>query len=61
MGIEGAAGGASRGLGLLPVTNVLAAEKTLTRTTARHAPSGLTVRGYEIHHGQTRAARGASR
>ena len=33
---------------------VMAAEKTLVRTTARHAPSGLEVAGYEIHHGQTR-------
>ena len=31
----------------------MAAEKTLVRTTARHAPSGLEVAGYEIHHGQT--------
>ncbi len=51
-GIEGAVGGAARGLGLLPVTNVLEREKTLTRATAVHAASGLTVRGYEIHHGQ---------
>jgi adenosylcobyric acid synthase len=51
-GIEGAAGGVATGLGLLPVTNVLEREKTLTRATALHAESGLTVRGYEIHHGQ---------
>jgi len=51
-GLEGAVGGALPGLGLLPVTNVLELEKTLTRATARHAASGLTVRGYEIHHGQ---------
>ncbi len=51
-GIEGEVGGAARGLGLLPVTNVLEREKTLTRTTALHSESGLTVRGYEIHHGQ---------
>ncbi len=31
------------------------AEKTLARTTARHAPSALEVVGYEIHHGQTDA------
>jgi cobyric acid synthase CobQ len=52
LGIESAAGGAS-GLGLLGVDTVLAAEKTLTRTTALHADSGLEVVGYEIHHGQT--------
>lgn len=51
-GLEGAVGGVARGLGLLPVTNVLEREKTLARTTALHAASGLTVRGYEIHHGQ---------
>ena len=41
------------GLGLLPVTTVLAAEKTLKFVKARHVDSGLTVTGYEIHHGQT--------
>ncbi len=40
-------------LGLLDVTTSLAAEKTLARTTATHVPSGHTVHGYEIHHGQT--------
>lgn len=39
------------GLGLLDVTTVLALEKTLTRAEALHMESGLTVRGYEIHHG----------
>ena len=51
-GIE--SGGATlQGLGLLPVRTVLAREKTLTRVEATHLPSKLTVRGYEIHHGQT--------
>jgi cobyric acid synthase CobQ/L-threonine-O-3-phosphate decarboxylase len=45
--------GALAGLGLLGVRTVMAAEKTLVRTTARHLASGLEVRGYEIHHGQT--------
>ncbi|MBM3335621.1 cobyric acid synthase, partial [Candidatus Sumerlaeota bacterium] len=45
--------GQSTGLGLLPVTTVLAAEKTLLRVNANHEPSGLPVVGYEIHHGQT--------
>jgi cobyric acid synthase len=63
LGIESAAtplapaatpgGDDSRGLGLLPLRTVLAAEKTLRRTTACHAASGLEVTGYEIHHGQT--------
>jgi cobyric acid synthase CobQ len=43
----------SGGLGLLAADTVLAAEKTLVRSTARHALSGLEVTGYEIHHGQT--------
>ena len=45
----------AEGLGLLDVTTSLAAEKTLARTTATHVPSGHTVHGYEIHHGQTEA------
>jgi len=45
--------GRSRGLGLLGVDTVMAPEKTLVLATARHRPSGLEVRGYEIHHGQT--------
>jgi adenosylcobyric acid synthase len=52
IGIESSAEG-SRGLGLLGIDTVMAAEKTLARTTARHAASGLEVTGYEIHHGQT--------
>jgi cobyric acid synthase len=41
------------GLGLLKLKTVMAAEKILARTTARHAASGLEVTGYEIHHGRT--------
>ena len=44
---------AAVGLGLLEVRTELAAEKTLLRTLAVHAPSGLEVAGYEIHHGLT--------
>jgi cobyric acid synthase CobQ/L-threonine-O-3-phosphate decarboxylase len=40
-------------LGLLDVSTIMAVEKTLVRTIARHAASGLEVTGYEIHHGQT--------
>ena len=43
----------SHGLELLGISTVMAAEKTLLRTAARHAVSGLEVTGYEIHHGQT--------
>jgi cobyric acid synthase CobQ/L-threonine-O-3-phosphate decarboxylase len=47
----------SDGLGLLPAETVLATEKTLVRTAARHGPSGLDVVGYEIHHGLTSSDR----
>ncbi len=51
-GIE-SAGKTIRGLGLLPLQTVLAPEKLLQRTSARHLASGLEVSGYEIHHGRT--------
>jgi len=41
------------GMGLLPITTVLARDKTLTRQILTHLASGFTVHGYEIHHGQT--------
>ncbi len=41
------------GLGFLDITTVLALEKTLTRTVGVHLESGLSVHGYEIHHGQS--------
>ncbi len=49
------------GLGLLPLVTVFAQDKTVRRTRAQFgtlqgawsALSGLAVRGYEIHHGQT--------
>jgi adenosylcobyric acid synthase len=50
--IESGRGGRA-GFGLIPVDTVLAPEKTLVRCTATHLPSGLGVRGYEIHHGVT--------
>jgi cobyric acid synthase len=51
-GIETASGDID-GLGLLNVTTVLAAEKTLLRVHATHLASGCAIEGYEIHHGQT--------
>ncbi len=42
------------GIGLLDVTTVMALEKTLQLATATHLSSGLTAKGYEIHHGQTK-------
>ncbi len=41
------------GIALLDVTTVMALEKTLQLAAATHLTSGLTVKGYEIHHGQT--------
>ncbi len=52
-GIEGEPGTLLHGLGLLELTTELAAIKTLTRREGQHLPSGQSVHGYEIHHGQT--------
>jgi len=41
------------GLGFLDLETVLARDKTLTRQQGTHRLSGLSIRGYEIHHGQT--------
>ncbi len=41
------------GMGLLDVTTVLKPEKTLRKTRGVHRSSGLSVSGYEIHHGVT--------
>lgn len=38
-------------LGLLPVSTVMAEEKTTLQTHCRHLPSGCELIGYEIHHG----------
>jgi len=54
--------GNAPGLGLLPLVTVFDEHKTVRRTQAQlgsvlgpwHALSGLTLSGYEIHHGQTR-------
>uniref|UniRef100_I2PY43 Cobyric acid synthase n=1 Tax=Desulfovibrio sp. U5L TaxID=596152 RepID=I2PY43_9BACT len=51
--------GSGEGLGLLPLSTELLAEKTLAATTAVHAPTGLPLHGYEIHHGLTRVMTGA--
>jgi adenosylcobyric acid synthase len=55
-GIE-SSGRTAHGLGFLPVTTVLARDKTLERVTARHVESGHTLHGYEIHHGRTNSLR----
>ena len=45
--------GAIAGLGLLPMTTVLAADKKLVRQQGTHQESGQPVHGYEIHHGRS--------
>jgi adenosylcobyric acid synthase len=54
--------GNAPGLGLLPLVTVFEADKTVRHTQATFGPvhgpwaglAGVSVRGYEIHHGQTR-------
>jgi len=47
--------GTIEGLGLLPMTTVLAADKRLVRQQGMHTESGQPVHGYEIHHGRTQS------
>ena len=51
-GLEGTAGSVP-GLGLLDVETTLAPDKTLTRVSGTHVPTGTDLSGYEIHLGQT--------
>src|ERR1700675_964197 len=51
-GIEGVAG-QTPGLGLLDVTTLMSAQKSLTRVEAVHAASRESVNAYEIHIGHT--------
>jgi adenosylcobyric acid synthase len=51
-GLEGKAETVS-GLGLLDVQTTLLPDKTLTRITGTHVPSGAAIEGYEIHLGRT--------
>jgi adenosylcobyric acid synthase len=46
-------GGTQPGLGFLALRTVLGRDKTLRAVTARHVPTGLELKGYEIHHGRT--------
>ena len=46
--------GREAGLGLLAIATELAAQKTQAATRAVHAPTGLRLAGYEIHHGLTK-------
>jgi adenosylcobyric acid synthase len=43
--------GSQNGLGLLAIDTTMQSDKILTQTSAIHLPTGLTVRGYQIHHG----------
>ena len=45
--------GECEGLGLLKVTTTMDAQKTLREVTAQHSKTGLTLKGYEIHLGNT--------
>jgi adenosylcobyric acid synthase len=47
--------GEQKGLGLLPISTVMAEEKTTLQTRCRHLLSGCELIGYEIHHGITTA------
>src|SRR5207302_5186189 len=51
-GIEGPAG-ETLGLGLLDVTTMMSAQKTLTRVSAVHAATDQPIQAYEIHIGRT--------
>ncbi|NIA69154.1 cobyric acid synthase [Pelagibius litoralis] len=55
-GIEGPAGAADAGLGLLEVTTRLSGEKALEEVQGRHEESGAAIRGYEMHVGVTLGA-----
>jgi adenosylcobyric acid synthase len=54
-GMEGPAGNAAPGLGLLPVRTVLAGEKTTTQVEAVAPEDGERIFAYEIHMGETSA------
>ncbi len=51
-GIEGKAT-TIKGLGLLDVTTTIIGDKRLDQITGRYAPLNMTVRGYEMHMGET--------
>lgn len=52
-GIEGTPGTVT-GLGLLNVETTLTDSKRLSRVHGKHMPTGCTIRGYEMHIGQTK-------
>ena len=54
------AGETLTGLGLLGIDTVLERDKTLTRKEGCHLASGLSVHGYEIHHGVSQGENAAA-
>ena len=50
--------GTVRGLGLLPVTTIMAGDKVLRRVTGSVVETGQKIQGYEIHMGRTEPDRG---
>ncbi len=60
LGMEGEAGGRAAGLGLLPVRTEFASRKE-THQARMKLPDGESVRGYEIHTGDTRVRGGTER
>ncbi len=59
-GIEGPAGAAAEGLGLLDVETVLTGQKALKEVRGTHLESAQAIRGYEMHVGVT-TGRGLAR
>jgi cobyric acid synthase CobQ len=55
-GIESTKKRTNAGLGFLPVATVLMERKSLKAAGALHVPSGMELRGYEIHHGETKGS-----
>jgi adenosylcobyric acid synthase len=43
---------------LLNIDTVIAPEKTLSQSAGTHLQTGLSVSGYEIHHGKTAVGNG---
>ncbi len=52
-GVESSCSDDAMGLCILPFATVLEREKILCRTEAVHLSSGLSIAGYEIHHGRS--------
>jgi len=53
LGVEGDVEGGVAALGLLDVETVFGQDKTLARATGTHGEDGMTLKGYEMHMGET--------